>query len=378
MFQRFLQFPLFVGLLCGVLFLVQPVTQAQAEENMPTLFPGEKAPALSIGSWIKGEPVTEFKKDHVYVVEFWATWCGPCIKNIPHLSELQKKYADKNLTIIGVSIDSDGEKVVKEFVTEMDKKMEYTVALDKIEKDSGLTSEAWMSASMQNGIPTAYIVNQAGQIAWIGYPAELEVALEPVLTGKWDVTVAKNTFLNAIRREQQLKSIVKLLESAVTKKNIPQIIALTDQLVAVEPEFFGEDDYDVNLFKFEQVLKAGGIEEGYKIGDEVIAEAADDKNGMIALVLMANTVVELPEGKARDLDWALKCVTKANEMTEGKDFRVLYTMSEVTRTRGDVAKANEYLSSSIELCPVPTVKKKLESIYEAYNQPKKEETPVEK
>ncbi|MEZ6318750.1 MAG: thioredoxin family protein [Phycisphaerales bacterium] len=69
----------------------------------PDLWIGSAAPKLSLAQFVKGESVNGFEKDHVYVVEFWATWCGPCRAAFPHLSEMQKKFTDK-ATFVGVNI----------------------------------------------------------------------------------------------------------------------------------------------------------------------------------------------------------------------------------------------------------------------------------
>ena len=73
-----------------------------------TLEIGSSAPALDIQHWVqngdgKFPRVTSFQKDKVYVVEFWATWCGPCVQSMPHLAALQAKYADKGLQIVSIS-----------------------------------------------------------------------------------------------------------------------------------------------------------------------------------------------------------------------------------------------------------------------------------
>src|SRR5438876_8031237 len=87
---------------------------AAPETKGPTLNIGDRAPALKIDKWVKGEPVTEFQTGKVYVVEFWATWCGPCIKSMPHNTEVQKKFKDKGVTVIGVtSEDTRGNKLPK-------------------------------------------------------------------------------------------------------------------------------------------------------------------------------------------------------------------------------------------------------------------------
>ena len=77
---------------------------------------GDPAPALNVAEWIKGPPavLAEGKGKTVYVIEFWATWCGPCRMSIPHLTELQAKYKGKGVVIIGVSNEQPAK--IKDFV----------------------------------------------------------------------------------------------------------------------------------------------------------------------------------------------------------------------------------------------------------------------
>ena len=63
---------------------------------------GSKAPKLDVKEFVKGDAVDRFENGKVYIVELWATWCGPCKTTIPRLTKLQKKYTD--LTIIGIAI----------------------------------------------------------------------------------------------------------------------------------------------------------------------------------------------------------------------------------------------------------------------------------
>ncbi len=81
--------------LVGTALLVTPSTTlaADTKERPFKLMVGDQAPALSIGNWVKGSPVKSFEPGKVYVIEFWETWCGPCIRNIPHVNEIQKEYA---------------------------------------------------------------------------------------------------------------------------------------------------------------------------------------------------------------------------------------------------------------------------------------------
>src|SRR5262245_39165459 len=56
---------------------------------------GDPAPPLKATKWLQGEEVKEFAAGKVYVIEFWATWCGPCIVMMPHMGEMQAEYKSK-------------------------------------------------------------------------------------------------------------------------------------------------------------------------------------------------------------------------------------------------------------------------------------------
>src|SRR5690606_31445154 len=103
---------------------------APAQPEM-TLYVGDKAPDITVSKWVKGDPVTGFEKGKTYVVEFWATWCGPCRESIPHLTELQKAYKDK-VRFIGVSVGEFNQADVEPFVQKMGDRMVYAVAMDDV------------------------------------------------------------------------------------------------------------------------------------------------------------------------------------------------------------------------------------------------------
>jgi thiol-disulfide isomerase/thioredoxin len=158
---------------------------------------GDPAPKLQVKEFVKGEAVKSLEKDKIYVVEFWATWCGPCRVSIPHLTELQKKH--KNVVFIGVSVYERDPSKVKPFVEKMADQMDYRVAMDDAPEgkaNNGKMAVNWMSAASQNGIPTAFIVNGEGKVAWIGHPSQMDAPLASIVAGKWDLAKAAADFKN--------------------------------------------------------------------------------------------------------------------------------------------------------------------------------------
>ena len=82
------------------LFALSASSGRAAPDDAPagvTLKVGDPAPALQLDKWLKGEPVKELEKGKIYVIECWATWCGPCIASMPHVTKMQAKFKDKGV-----------------------------------------------------------------------------------------------------------------------------------------------------------------------------------------------------------------------------------------------------------------------------------------
>jgi thiol-disulfide isomerase/thioredoxin len=115
---------------------------------------GQAAPALTFKD-LAGQPVSlAALKGKVVVVDFWATWCGPCRLEIPGYIEMQKKYGKDGLVVIGVSLDQGGPKVVKKFVEANG--MNYTIVMGG--------SEDVDAFGGFNGIPTTFLIGRDGKI----------------------------------------------------------------------------------------------------------------------------------------------------------------------------------------------------------------------
>jgi cytochrome c biogenesis protein CcmG/thiol:disulfide interchange protein DsbE len=114
-------------------------------------------------------------KGKVVVVNFWATWCGPCRKEIPGFMDFHTQYKDKGVVVVGVSLDQDGWEVVKPYVERA--KINYPVVVG-----DGSLADAY---EIPNAIPATYIVDKKGNIAksHIGFmtKSELEGIVKPLL-----------------------------------------------------------------------------------------------------------------------------------------------------------------------------------------------------
>lgn len=161
---------------------------AQAREAR--LVVGDSAPPLQVGAWVQGEPVTAFERDKVYLIDFWAMWCGPCVHGIPALNALHERYQDRGLVVIGQNVWEWNPSLVKAWVAKLGRKMTFRVALDDLGQSpanamAGAMSTTWMQAAGADGIPTAFLVGKDGKIAWIGNPHFItDALLERVLSGQ--------------------------------------------------------------------------------------------------------------------------------------------------------------------------------------------------
>lgn len=115
---------------------------------------GQAAPALTFKDLAGQEVSLAALKGKVVVVDFWATWCGPCRVEIPGYIEMQKKYGKDGFVIVGVSLDQKGPKHVQKFVEANG--MNYTVVMgdnDAVDAFGGF-----------NSIPTTFLISREGRI----------------------------------------------------------------------------------------------------------------------------------------------------------------------------------------------------------------------
>lgn len=102
----------------------------------------------------------EDKKGKVVLVNLWATWCGPCRGEMPHLVELQEKYKDKGFEIIGLDTDPESKEAIEKFAKDM--KLNYTLGW----ANETLANEM-VKITRLNGIPQSILINREGQLTGV-------------------------------------------------------------------------------------------------------------------------------------------------------------------------------------------------------------------
>jgi thiol-disulfide isomerase/thioredoxin len=150
--------------------------QPEAFDKMQELV-GKLAPDIDTERWtnIPGGRLGNLRGD-IVVLDFWATWCGPCIASIPKLNDLQKKYADDNVTILGICSPNGGEKMAQ-IVSQHN--IEYPVAIDQAGAGSGVTSQRYGVSFF----PYIVLVGRDGVVRAAGItPSKLEAAIDRLIS----------------------------------------------------------------------------------------------------------------------------------------------------------------------------------------------------
>ena len=308
---------------------------ATAETGMLRI--GDAAPKPALAEILKGK--TDFKafpKDTVTVMEFWATWCGPCKAGMPHLSELQKAYADAGVTIIGVSREEP--KVVKDFLAkeEWDQKMQYTVALD----DESKTNAAYMKAARQNGIPCAFVVDQKGRVAWIGHPMTMDEPLKQIVAGEWDIEKARTDFEKKEMVDQMMMAVRRGMAMGRRNGDYADAVSALEKALDAMP-----DDVNLRMMKFQLLTGPLGDRSGYDIGWDLLKQ---NRGNAMLLNSLSWYVLDDASVKDRDLDFAMAAAKAANDASGGNDPAILDTLARAYFEMGDHDTAIEIQQKAVD------------------------------
>lgn len=341
---------------------IKPATPQVAAPSAPVkkLGVGDPAPALQYDAWVKGDKIDGITKGKVHVIEFWATWCGPCIAVMPHLSELQKKHPE--VIVVSVAASERGKdetaklEKVKEFVAGKGDTMSYRIVYAG---DREKMSKPWMQAAGQNGIPCAFIVDKDSNVAWIGHPASMDKPLEQIIAGTFDAAAAKKLFEEERAAEEAQMKLAMVMREANQTGDYTKAVAAIKEVLAKTPN----DGLKMQLFGM-LAGPAGQPAEAWKIGEELL-EA--NKGNAMMMNQLAWTIVD-PEGGVREpnLALALKAAEAGYQASKGENSALIDTLARVVFLKGDVARAIELQKQAIEKTPEGAMKTEMKKALAEY------------
>lgn len=297
----------------------------------PTLHVGVEAPPITVDEWIRGEQIDRFEEGRIYVLDFWATWCGPCTRAIPHLTAVQKKHEKDDVHVVGIAIWQPDPGDVAPFVEKQGERLSYRIARDQIpplpggvDSDSeeadrfrrsrGVMARTWMKAAGERGIPTVFIVDRAGRVAWIGHPDDLDAPLQKIISGDWDLATARKESAERRRRAVEFEKRWQKIRPVLTT--------------------------------FEAGLIEGRYEEAYRAGAKLVDDLAKDDASTLNRI--ASWIVgPTTHWKVRDLDLAKRAAERANELHGGENAEALGTLARVQFRRGEIQRAIETQSRAV-------------------------------
>jgi thiol-disulfide isomerase/thioredoxin len=287
---------------------------AQEESQLKV---GSPAPSVKV-EWANGKVESIADPSKTYVVEFWATWCQPCLKSIPHLNELHKKYRNKGLVIIGVSDEPMSK--VKPFVRARGESMAYNVGADSPEKE---TTKAWREAAKQDGIPCAFVVRDS-KIVWIGHPLDpgFDRAVIGTLNGRYNPAL-----------EKQAAPALEAAKNAIKVKNFKDAWRLYDDVIKVDERTFG----DVAVRKYRAMLLDAKDPAGASAwAGKMLTTYGNDP---VTLSELADLILTDPDIKDRDFKTARAAAEAADRTARNAESKAL--LAQVEFRSGDPKKAAE-------------------------------------
>ena len=349
----------FIAVTC-VLALTTPVLAFQ-DDSGPSLTVGSVAPELDVEYWLsrgaenKFPKVTKFEPGKIYVVEFWATWCPPCIASMPHLSQLQDKYTD---SVQIVSISDESLETVEGFLLRKvrdDPSKTYA----ELTKNYCLTADpdesshvAYTQAAEVPGIPTAFLIGKTGKIEWIGHPMEIDEPLELVVKDKFDAVAYQKKQAEREKRMLELQTAVgEVLELAQTGKSDE---ALT-KLDAVIADAQDDEKRSLEYLKVSILGSVGKPDLAVKQVEKMLSNADEEEMIELKMLKFQIMVSEAMPG-AEKMFFEVAEFAKDPELQNSIAWSVVQMNLEGAVVSSEVvAKARALADAAVAAQPIPDI-----------------------
>jgi thiol-disulfide isomerase/thioredoxin len=139
------------------------------------LNPGDFAPDFKLESLASGEQALSSFRGKLVLLNFWASWCGPCVSEMPALQRLHDRYKDRGFTVVAVSVDDDLD-AVKEF------RQKFGLGFPILVDNDGVTKSSYKST----GVPESFFVDASGKLILFSDPEDRAPSVRIVGPREWD------------------------------------------------------------------------------------------------------------------------------------------------------------------------------------------------
>lgn len=330
-------------------FAVAAAFAQQPAQPPVTLKLGDLAPPLKFGSQLKGKELPKLGDGKIHVLEFWATWCGPCKASMPGLSELAEKYRGK-ATFTGVNVwealEAEGAdkqypacvaKATK-FVNRAGSMMDYEVVMDS---EDGAMAKNWLSAAGQRGIPSTFVVGGDGHILWIGHPmVGLDQVVELATQGKLDVEGGKKITTDTRAKFNQFYGMITTHGNQIKAGDYAGANKTADDVIALLPDV--TDGINMKMTALVHLDRAAA---------RALAEKSAERfprSPYLLLSLSSELLSDAPGRSDADTKLALR-LTKSATKYFGEDTSTLQLLAEAYHKAGNDKAAVEKQQKFIDL-----------------------------
>ncbi|HEY7330210.1 MAG TPA: TlpA family protein disulfide reductase [Gemmataceae bacterium] len=334
-------------LVLSALSFANPFTPALGQEAkerskkdtpIASLKVGDSAPPLKANKWLQGNEITKFEAGKVYVIDFWAPWCGACIRHLPHLAELQARYKDQGVTAIAFTsrdirgVPDNTEEKSAAFLKKRGAALPITFAY----ADNGTTTDAWLKAAGQEGFCT-FVVDKTGRIAFMGSPMYLDMVLPKVLARASAKAVGEEI--------AQVDADYRAAAAALKSDSKPE--AFFRALGEFEAKYPALADFmPAACIKLNLWILQGKTDEAKEYADLLIAKAIKQHN---AVVLEMAYAFLRSQDKSKELsELAVRAAEALVRFDGGKEPHSLLRLADAYLASGDKAKAKQCAGKAID------------------------------
>lgn len=349
---------------CSAVFVISAgMSSGAASPENKTAVSANALPVLSVDGlpdvWLQGTPVREWENNKVYIFEFWATWCGPCLAVMPHMEQLHQAFKDNpRMQVIGVNVmDGKSPEALKEFLKNRPAPLNYTMAVDV---DGKKTKAEWMEPMKVNGIPHAFAVKN-GELIWRGHPSKLsEEMLHAMLKPDFSAASLSGGGDAAAREWKLYRETAEKVNQLVHKGGRKGAETLLKQV-----QYSGKIPQDrliqLKMIPFIVLVEQGKFEEAQAVLNDLSREYADNYRVQIDVAgnLIDGNLVPFDK-----LDAALveRCLNRCIEISKGKNKEASLPwrmMAQLRERQGNMKEAMEDMEKAVSLSSVGKVWTKL-------------------